>query len=93
METLTSWLISLVTPIAGRVMAALGLGTVTYTGLNAAVDAALTQAQTAFTGMPADVALIVAKFGFFDYMSITSGGVVSGLVWMWAKRVVVTSGI
>lgn len=92
MDSLTSWLMALIGPLARRVMAALGVGVVTYTGLSEALDAAITTAQTALGGLPAEVALLVARFGFFEYMAITSGGIVSGLLWMQLKRMAVSAG-
>lgn len=86
---LASWLMALIGPLAARVMLSLGLGVVTLTGLDTAISSALSQAKAAFGGMPSDVLMIVAKFGFFDFMSITSGGVISGLVWMELKKIAV----
>lgn len=84
------WLFSMIKPVAMRVMLTLGMGIVSYTGVDTAVFAALDAAKGALQGLPLEVAQIMARFGFFDYMAITSGGVVSGLSWSilqkWALR-------
>lgn len=85
-EGLSKWLYDLSWPIVSRVMAALGLGTLTYTGVDAALTGVLDNAKTAFSGMSGDVVQIVSMFGFFDAMAITSGGIISGLAWMVLKR-------
>lgn len=91
MDDLGTWLGSIVGPLVKRALAALGFGYVTFTGVDSAVHGALDAAKAAFGGMPGDVGLVVARFGFFDFMSITSGGIVSGLVWMYVKRLTVTA--
>lgn len=84
------WLFSMIKPLAMRVMITLGMGIVSYTGVDTAVFAALDAAKSALQGLPIEVAQIMARFGFFDYMAITSGGVVSGISWSilqkWALR-------
>lgn len=92
MDTLSEWLFSIAWPLAKKVLVSLGLGYLTYTGLDTAVTSALDTAKAAVGSMPGDVALLVARFGFFDYMSITSGGIVSGLAWMYVKRLALTQG-
>jgi hypothetical protein len=69
-------------------MLSIGLGTVTFVGLQAALDAAVSSAQSALGGLPADVALIVARFGFFDYLAILVGGLMGGVSWLILKRMV-----
>lgn len=93
MTDLAQWLMGLIGPLATRVLASLGMGVLTFTGLDAALTSALDAAKSAIGGLPLDVALIVARFGFFDFMAITSGGLLSGLVWMQLKRLAVISAV
>jgi hypothetical protein len=85
-EGLSKWLYDLSWPIVSRVMAALGLGTLTYTGVDAAITGVLDSAKSAFAGMAGDVVTLLSMCGFFDAMAITSGGIISGLAWMVLKR-------
>lgn len=87
MEGLAKWLYDLSWPIVSRVLSALGIGTITYTGAEAALTSALQSAKGAFnSGVAVEVFQIIAMGGFFEAMSITAGGIVSGLSWMVLKR-------
>jgi len=92
MDGLAKWLADISWPIVSRVLASLGVGTVTYTGLNTAFDGALQAARDAFTGVLPVVVQLIARAGFFDYMSITTGGVVAGLSWMVLKHFALKTG-
>lgn len=86
MDTIASWLASITWPLVSRVFAALTVGTVTYVGADTAIGGALQHAKNAFSGLAADVFSLLAIAGWFDFMSITSGGIVSGLTWMVMKK-------
>lgn len=86
MGSIAAWLGTLAWPLVSRVLMALGVGTVTYLGLDAAVNLALTSAKTALGGMGADVAGLIALSGFFEAMSITAGGLVASLAFSVVKR-------
>jgi len=86
MDTLAAWLSNISWPLVSRVLTSLGFGYVTYTGADAAIGTALTAAKNAFTGLGPTIANLFAMAGFFDYMAITSGGIVSGLAWMTMKH-------
>lgn len=86
MEGLSKWLYDLSWPIVSRVMAALGIGTVTYTGAEAALSSFLDAGKGMMGSLSGEVMQILAIAGFFDALAITSGGLVSGLVWMTLKR-------
>lgn len=92
MDTIASWLAEITWPIFSRVLAALGVGTVTYTGAKSALEMALTNAKTALAGIGHEVLQIIAMSGFFDAMAITSGGLVSGLAWLVLKKFALQSG-
>lgn len=86
MEGIAEWLAKISWPLVSRVLGSLGVGTVTYAGADTALTSALGAAKAAFTGMTSDILQILAMAGFFDAMSIMSGGIVSGLAWMVMKR-------
>lgn len=48
-------LIQIVGTLAGRVLVALGIGVVTYTGINASLEALKTQAIGALSGLPPEL--------------------------------------
>ncbi|CAN7258904.1 DUF2523 domain-containing protein [Acidovorax sp. LjRoot129] len=57
-------LINLVGSIVGRVLVALGMAVVTYTGVNASLDALKTQAINSFQSLPPEV------FGMLSIMKV-----------------------
>lgn len=85
-EGLSKWLYDLSWPIVSRVLAALGLGTVTYTGLSSALTGFLDFAKGSFNGLGGEVLQFIAMAGFFEFMAITSGGLISGIAWLVLKR-------
>jgi len=91
MEGMAAWLSQITWPLVSRVLTALGFGYVTYEGASGAVEAALNAAKASIGGIGMDVAALLAKAGFFDYMAITSGGIVSGLAWLVMKRMALHS--
>jgi len=86
MDSIASWLATVTWPLVSRCLTALGLGTVTYVGGQQAIDGAFQASKNAFSGLAGDVFQLLAMGGFFDFMSITSGGIVSGLTWMVMKK-------
>lgn len=86
MGGIATWLLSMARPLLGRVLAALGMGTVTYVGAAAALQSALSAAKTAFGGIGGDVLQLLAMAGFFQAASITTGALVSSLAWVTMKR-------
>lgn len=86
------WLGNITWPLVSRVLASLGLGTVTYTGATTALDAAINSASLAASSLAGPVAAILAMTGFFDAMSIVSGGLTSGIAWMVMKRWALNAG-
>ncbi|MCD6664164.1 MAG: DUF2523 domain-containing protein [Comamonas sp.] len=53
-------LINLVGTLVGRVLVALGIGVVTYTGLSTTLDFLKAQALASFAGLPADLIGLMA---------------------------------
>lgn len=92
MDTLAEWLARISWPLITRVLTAAGIGTVTYTGASTALNTALGSVKTALAGIGGDVLQLLAMAGFFEAMSITAGGIVSGLSWLVLKRFALQSG-
>lgn len=84
--TWASWLLSLAAPVASRVLLSLGIGTVTFVGLQAALNAALSQAKAAAGGLSGDVMALVAMSGGFAAMAIIAGGAVTAVSMIALKR-------
>ena len=53
--SLIGGLISVTGTIVGRVLVALGVGVVTYTGVQAGIDSLLANLDSAISGVPADI--------------------------------------
>lgn len=60
---LTSWLASISWPIVSRVLAALGMGTVTYTGLTSAVTHYFDLAKASLQGLSGTVLQLLSMAG------------------------------
>lgn len=86
MDNWTDWLLSIIVPAAKKIATALGFGYLTFTGVASTIEAAYDSTATAFSGLLPEVAALLARAGFFDAMSISAGGVLSGLAWMVMKR-------
>ncbi|WP_374279230.1 DUF2523 family protein [Azonexus sp.] len=81
-----TWLMALVGPLARQVLLSLGIGVVTFVGLDTAVTAALSAAKAATSSISADVAAILAMGGVFTAMSIIAGGITAGVSMIALKR-------
>lgn len=92
MDTLAEWLARISWPLITRVLTAAGIGTVTYTGANTALQSALAAVKTALAGIGGDVLQLLAMSGFFEAMAISAGGIVSGLSWLVLKRFALQAG-
>lgn len=64
LATLLGGLIQITGSLVGRVLIALGVGVVTYTGVQAGVDLLLNQLDSALAGVPADI------LGLLGYMQV-----------------------
>jgi hypothetical protein len=82
MDSWGSFLAALIGPLAKRALAALGIGVVTYGGVTTAVDSAFASMTTAFSGLATEAFAILARAGVFESLSISSGGLVSGLAFI-----------
>lgn len=86
MSTLSGALTALAGPIAKKVLTSLGIGILTYVGIDTAVTAGLVAAKASLAGIGTDYASIAAMFGFFSACSIIAGGITAGLVMMSFKK-------
>jgi hypothetical protein len=80
------WLVGLAWPAISRILGALGIGTVTYLGIEALVDSAISQAQSSLTGMAPDIIALLSMAGFVTSLSIMSGAMVTSLTLVAMKR-------
>ena len=84
----STFIMALVSPIARRVMASLGLGVITYTGVDLAVSSVLAQAKTAWAGgLVGDAAQLVAMSGANTALGIIAGGIVGRVTMIALKRI------
>lgn len=86
MATFSNLLVSLAGPVVKKALVSLGVGAVTYAGLQAAASSAVSAAQTAFGGVGAGPAAILAMSGIFTAMSIIAGGIMAGITMVAVKR-------
>lgn len=86
MQGLGTWLLALATPLARQVLVALGIGVVTFTGVDAALGAALDAVRANLGAIEANVAAVLAMAGFFTAVSIVAGGLSAGVSMMLLKR-------
>lgn len=86
MQGFALWLLSLAGPVAIKVLAAVGIGAVTYVGADAALRGVLNQVQSSMAGMPSELAGILGLAGLFQVVSIVSGGMVAALSWSQLTR-------
>ena len=90
--TFVSLLVSLAGPVVRKALLSLGVGVVTYVGLQAALTAALNASQNAFGGVAAGPAAILAMSGVFTALGIIAGGIVAGVTMIALKRFQVITG-
>lgn len=77
-------------PIAKRVLAALGVGLVTFVGVSSAFNALIAQAKNAYYGgIGADVALYLAMGGFNTALSIIVGAMTASISLIALKKLAV----
>jgi len=77
--TIAVWLIGLVTPIVRRVLVALGIGLVTYTGLDLIMSGVQSAVITSIGGMTGASAQVAAILGFQQSVGILLGALTARL--------------
>lgn len=83
---LAAWLLSIATPIVVRVLAQLGVGIVSYIGVEAAVSQLFSLARSSWAGLPSIVLQFMAIGGFNTALGIIAGGVTARLTLFLFKR-------
>lgn len=81
-----SFLAGVAGPVAKKALTALGVGTITIVGLQAAINSAITAAQASMSGMTGVVADLVAMSGFFSACSILAGAVTASVSLVMLQR-------
>lgn len=93
MTQIATWIMALVGPIVGRVLAALGLGVITYAGFEGIVSGITSQVLANVSSLPSEVFAICARFGFFKACAIVLGAYSAAVVFRAMKRIGVVSGL
>jgi cell division protein FtsX len=73
-------LINLVGTLAGRVLVALGISVVTYSGINATLDALKSQAISSFTALPPEVMSMLSMMRVGQCISIVSSAIAARML-------------
>lgn len=71
--TWAAWLMSLIGPLVIQGLVALGVGIVTVSGIDVAVNTAMNWCTSAVGGMASDLVNVLALSGFFQGMSYIGG--------------------
>jgi hypothetical protein len=82
MKTLAELLVALGGPIARKVLISLGIGFITFQGVDTAVNTALSAARNNFAGVTGDVAQLIALSGINWAMGTIAGGITAGVTMM-----------
>lgn len=79
-------LMALAGPLARQVLISLGIGLITYVGVDAAVAGALSAAKATLGQLSASVAAVLARAGMFTALSILAGGLTARVSMLALKR-------
>lgn len=91
MGALGTWLVALAAPSAIRILAALGIGVVSYAALTAALNSALSAAQSSWGGLTGDALALIQMSGSSTALSIVAGALIARLSLMTLKKFAVLS--
>jgi hypothetical protein len=80
--TLLSWM----APLAKRVLIALGIGTISYVGIDAVMTGVISAITSSLGGLSSDIINILAMGGFTTAISIILGGVAARISMMTLKK-------
>lgn len=86
MPTLIGILVAMAATLPGRVLAALGIGWVTYAGLSAIAGSVITAFQNAWGAIPSDVLGLLQLAGFGEAFGIVLGAVLARVALMSMAR-------
>jgi hypothetical protein len=73
--TWATWLLGLVQPLIVQALVALGVGVLTVSGFDLAINAALGWLTSSVGGLPSDMANVMAMGGIFQGMGYIGGGI------------------
>lgn len=73
MANLAAWILALATPLAVRVLAALGIGWVTYEGVNVLATSVINSAGGLWGGLTGNVLRMATLLGLSDALAIMLG--------------------
>lgn len=77
-----TFLLSMVQPLVARVLVALGLSIVTFTGMSAVMDTLTQRAVSAWGGLPASIMQLASLAGIGEALSIIMGAIATRvLIW------------
>lgn len=68
-----SWLVALGAPLIRKILVSLGVGVITYTGMQSIVSNVLSSAKAAWYGFPVDILALVNLAGVGTAFSIIAG--------------------
>lgn len=92
MGGLGSFLSAIAWPIVSRVLASMGMGVISFVGLKAALDSAISSAQNSMLDVLPEVAAILSMSGSITALSIISGALVTSVSMVALKRIGLKSG-
>lgn len=75
-----AFLMAMVTPLVGRILLALGMAVVTFTGMDLVVNQVISSAQGAYGSMPATMLQLAGLAGIGQALSIITGAILTKVV-------------
>lgn len=81
-----AFLMTLAGPLARQVLISLGIGLISFVGLDTAIQSAFNAAKSNFAGMDSGIVAIAARAGLFTAFSIVAGGILAGVSMLILKR-------
>lgn len=83
MMNLASWLLSMAGPLVLRALTVLGIGTLTFTGVTASLQALIDMAVTNWASLGADILALASLAGLPQALGIITGAM-TARVGLWA---------
>lgn len=80
LASLLGGLVSITGSLVGRVLVALGLSVVTYTGMSATLGYVKAEALGALNGLPADVVMLLSYMGVGQFVNIITSALLARMV-------------
>lgn len=80
------WLVGLAWPAISRILTSLGLGTVTFVGMDAMLQSAISSSQSSMAGLSPEILAIMSISGFITAMGILAGALTASLMLVALKR-------